>query len=95
MASLDEVQPTLEAGPSPGKVALRGRVYRTRCCCMNIPPPTDPAARQSFFLKCIFGTAAALFVGGSILYYAYPDDMEWCLLECPEGSLAGDVTRLG
>ena len=44
MASLDEVRPTLEAGPSPGKVALRGRVYRTRCCCINIPPPTDPAA---------------------------------------------------
>ena len=65
--------------------------YRTSCCGVAIPPPDQPALRQRFWVRLFCGSLGAVFMLGSIFYYAYPDDMEFCWLDCPE--VNGTATR--
>jgi len=96
MASPTEVQPALATRPAeqtpPQTPPRRHQVpYRTSCCGVAIPPPDQPALRQRFWVRLFCGSLGAVFMLGSIFYYAYPDDMEFCWLDCPE--VNGTATR--
>jgi hypothetical protein len=96
MASPTEVQPALVTRPAeqtpPQTPPRRHQVpYRTSCCGVAIPPPDQPALRQRFWVRLFCGSLGAVFMLGSIFYYAYPDDMEFCWLDCPE--VNGTATR--